>query len=222
MTCVGRVALLGCVAAAALGASGCVGGGGSREMCAEVEPCGGDVQGTWSTVASCSDPVSAKAAVLSLFGLSCPAGTDATLRSDTFARDIDTSFASDGTYSGTIVSSGTIRIDVPLGCLGSATCSDLDAGVRAMMAPAGPLVAGACTGGDTCACYLTQGNTISESGTYTLSGHVIETIKADGTKSDTDYCVVGSRLHFLNVDTSSSRGPSGQATIAADVVLEKK
>jgi hypothetical protein len=208
-------------------ACGCSGGGGNREMCAAVEPCGGDVQGTWSTVASCSNPASAKAAVLSLFGLTCPAATDATLRSDTFARSIDTSFGADGTYSGTVVSTGTIRIDIPSACLPGASCSDLDAAVRAMIAtpsaPAGPLIAGACTGdGDVCACYLTQQTTTSESGTYSVSGHVVETVKADGTKTDTDYCVADGRLHLVIVDTSSSTGPGGQATIAADVVLEKQ
>jgi hypothetical protein len=211
------------VVTAAVLAGGCPGGGGNREMCAAVEPCGGDVQGSWSTVASCSSPASAKAAVLSLFGLTCPAGTDATLRSDTFARSIDTSFAGDGTYSGTVVSTGTIRIDIPSACLPGASCSDLDAAVRAMFVPAGPLIAGACTGdGDACACYLTQETSTSEGGSYSVSGHVLETVRADGTKTDSDYCVADGRLHLIIVDTSSSTGPGGGATIAADVVLEKQ
>src|SRR5262249_32307723 len=148
--------------------------------------------------------------------------TDATLRSDTFARSIDTSFAADGTYSGTVVSTGTIRIDIPSACLPGATCADLDAAVRGMIATpsapaAGPLIAGACTAdGDACACYLTQQTTTSEGGTYAVSGQVLETVKADGTKTDTDYCVADGRLHLVIVDTSSNTGPGGQATVAAD------
>ena len=219
---------LGSVAGAVLAviattATGCGSNSGSDAggTCGRVEPCGGDVVGSWTTVGSCVDTTSTLTMLASQLGLACPAGTRISMARTTAARDITASFALDGTYTGTSAFSGELDVDIPSACLGGGLCSDLDAALRAMVT-GGAIVAAGCSGGDTCACSISEGGTFPESGTYSTSVHTLDTVPAGQTVVHTDYCVAGSQLHFINLDPLENDGPMGQPTIASDIVLDPR
>lgn len=216
-------ARLACVIAAA--ATGCGGGGGGGDdtggACGEVAPCGGDIVGTWAPAGSCVSPAPFLRTLGAQLGLTCPAGRPTTLGPSTVGRRISTSLAADGTYTGSSELSGSLNVDIPASCLDGGTCVDLDAAFRAMIDPARGIVEAGCTGAATCACSLVESASSSEAGTYTTSGSILQTVNADGTATQTDYCVRGTRLHFINLDTDAPR-PEGEAAIASDTVLERR
>jgi hypothetical protein len=208
---------LACLWVAALVSSGCGGEGGkARDLCGRVQPCGGDVVGTWKPAGSCFDPTTVLAQVESRLDLTCPSGVTLSLTSSTLNRDLSATFAADGTYSGTSVTTGTLAFEVPGACLNGGTCRDLEGALGNIFDAPG------CAGDATCACSVTQNLNSTETGTYTTSGWVIETTPSGGATSPSNYCVAGNQMHFINVDPSTPVVPSPPATILSDTVLERQ
>jgi hypothetical protein len=213
---------LACLWAAALVSGGCGGAGGTaRDVCGHVQPCGGDVVGTWKPAESCFDPTAVLAQVASRLELTCPRGVTLSLMSSTLNRDLSATFAADGTYSGMSVTTGMLAFEVPGACLNGGTCRDLEDALGNTFDTV------SCTGGTsaadtTCDCSVTQGLNSTETGTYTTSGWVIETTPSGGATSPSNYCVVANQMHFINLDPSTPVAPSPPATIVTDVVLERQ
>jgi hypothetical protein len=167
-----------------------------------VEPCGGDVRGDWSAVASCFDEATFVTGLSSLLGLTCPSGATVMVTRSTAARTIAASFKADGTYTGTSTLSGSLDVQVPAACIrAGGTCDDLDAALGSVVGPSGGFVAAGCTGvnPNPCACSFIEGGVSNETGTYTISGTVLETTPAGHSPMPTPYCVSGSYLHFINL-----------------------
>jgi hypothetical protein len=212
--------LLGATALAAL-LPACGGGadpGGTS--CGTIQPCGGDVQGTWVPAGSCFNQARFVQTLSTMFGLSCPVGSPITLTHTTSDRSISSAFAA-GSYSGTSSFSGEIDIDVPAACLAvGGVCSDLDAVFAGLVGPAGGIEAVLCSGSTACACTIALGGSSSDTGTYSTSGSILETVRSDGVVNQTDYCVSGSELHFISLAPTSGTS-SDPPVIASDTVLRR-
>lgn len=212
------------VALVAAGVAGCGGAGGqTRGSCGKVEPCGGDVVGNWKSAGSCFDP----AAVLTQLGdrlaVACPTGATMTVTSSTLNRTISSTFAAEGTYAGMSATTGTVGFDVPRACLGGRTCAELDPAFAPLIQPGVIFDAASCTGDTTCACSFMQNLGDTQSGTYTVSGTVLETMPSTASvPTPTNYCVSGNLMHFINIDPAGPPGSSPPPTVISDVLLERE
>lgn len=203
-------------------AIGCSGGGGSAgasDSCGKLEPCGGSVVGSWKLTDGCAN----SAALDSEFASStCPTAT-ASLGSVSSSGTL--TFNADMTYTMTNAAiDATLDIGLPSTCLSGASCAELGSALSAEG------LTGSCTGSSSCACSATQTSFVSPSGTnddtgtYTLSGQTIVLTSSDA-NADTmtmDYCVQGTFLHIVSLDTTMNTGPMGQATIDTDIVATKE
>ena len=79
------------------------------------------------------------------------------------------------------------------------------------------------TGTSTCVCPFTYQNPMNDTGTYTAIGNtLVLTSAASGSTTTHDYCVQGSTLHLIDVDTTLNTGPMGLATIDDDTVFQQQ
>ena len=76
-----------------------------------------------------------------------------------------------------------------------------------------------CTGSSSCACAITAAMDLTNSsGTYVTAGTVLSLTPGDGTAGDSgDYCVKGSSLHLLSIDTTMA-----MAKVVSDIVFTKQ
>jgi hypothetical protein len=212
------------VASVAAVTTGCGGDGGqTRGSCGKVEPCGGDVVGNWKAAGSCFDSAAVLAQLGNSVGIECPTGATMTMTSSTLNRTVSATFAAGGTYAGMSATNGTIAFDVPQACLGGRTCAQLDSDLSPLIQPGVVFDAARCTGDATCACSITQNLGKAESGTYTVSGSVLETTPSTASAAtQTDFCVSGNLMHFINIDPASQPGSSPPPAIISDVLLERQ
>jgi hypothetical protein len=212
------------VAPVAAVTSGCGGEGGqTRGSCGKVEPCGGDVVGNWKAAGSCFDPAAVLAQLGNEVGIDCPAGAMMTMTSSTLDRTISATFAAEGTYAGMSATTGTLAFDVPRACVVGRTCADLDGALAPLIQPGVIFDAASCTGDTTCSCSITENLGDTQSGTYTVSGSVLETMPSTASVATrTNYCVSGNLMHFINVDPAPPPGSSPPPTIISDVLLERQ
>ena len=187
---------------------GCGGGlngpGGSGE-CGTFAPCGGAVEGTWKITSYC------------LAGSFASDSTASTCSTTMAMSNIQVSgtlaFASDHTYSMSIVASGTVDFTYTQSCLTSSSLTCAKLGV-ATKADAG--ISFSCTSntaGD-CTCAEDLNNAASnEKGTYSTSGNSLTLAKTGATKAPdpTEYCVQGNTLTMHSASATSS----GSATLVA-------
>jgi hypothetical protein len=131
-------------------------------------------------------------------------------------------FNSDLTYSGSSVSvheTGTESI--PLSCTGQASCAALSMSSNGITAT--------CSGTSVCTCRVTSTasgtavGALGGAGTYSIYGTSL-TLQSSTTSSSTtgSYCVQGTELHLVSVDTTMNMGPMGMASITSDVVALKQ
>jgi hypothetical protein len=168
-------------------------GGGSADACGRVQPCGGDVVGTWKLTSACSTapPVPAKL---------CAA---ATVKHSSFGISGAAKFGADLGYSVDAIQSGTIEVSVPGGCLsvGDATLSceqitpQVSAGVNVRCAQSG----------DGCLCtFVVLPHAVTVTGTYTTSGSMLLDTPAGAAPETVGYCVAGDRLHLITLAPGAS------------------
>jgi hypothetical protein len=201
----GRAAALGLVIA---GGAGC-GASDSGDACARVQPCGGDLLGTWQLSSACaSEPP--------LPGKLCAA---ATVINASFSITGTETFEADLSYSLSATTSGTIQVSVPASCLivGNATmtCAQLTPQVT-------PEVNARCvesSAGCDCTFVLLQTD-VRAAGTYVTSGTSLNETPVGGAAASSGYCVDGDRLHVLTRDAAAATA-SGQPAIVTDLVGRK-
>jgi hypothetical protein len=209
---------------AATGSGGGTGGGTGIEVapieadCQAVEPCGGDVVGTWVAAGSCL-PVSGNADI-SGFGLGC---TAAPIRG-TFEVAGTWSAHTDGTFTDETTTSGDSQIDLPPECLNVSgtitTCDRLGGALQALGYASVTCADAASGGGCTCLASADQAGGLAmlsvgaaSNGTYTVANNVVTT--SAGSNNEYAYCVSGNTL----VMTPRSAGATG--TLTGTIVLVK-
>ena len=207
---------------------GATGSGGSSETtgagggaaCANVNPCGGDVVGTWTVASSCLKATGALDP--SAYGLSCstaPVTGGVIQVTGTFTAK------SDGTYSDNTITSGSEQFTLAKSCLVISStpidCSQAAHGVQ----NAGFTAVSCNTAADSgCTCSGTIQQTggigllstdLSSTGTYETSNNVVT---LTGTTSSTDLkyssCVSGNSMAW----TPQSTNP----TLAGTLVFQKQ
>jgi hypothetical protein len=182
---------------------GCGPGSGDKAPnCLQVQPCGGDVVGTWSFLGACTN-AAAVADLSATLAADCPGAAASAVGVDVSGT---VTYNADLTYSVNGSETVSATETVPLACLGVTTCAG------ATTSTAGTTVT--CTGTTTCTCQIHGVHPITEAGTYTTSGTTQTTTSA--TSVDTNpYCVENNRLHLLDTATMSQ-------TIVLDVVAQKQ
>jgi hypothetical protein len=196
--------------ALALAAASCGGGGGAATSsgCGMVQPCGGDIHGTWTATSLCADT--------KLFGFDpmdiCPAATASAAGSSLSGT---ATFADDGTFQVDEQLTLKIALTVPPSCgITGAACADL----AGSLAPPGDaqFTSAVCAGsGSGCACTLVgHPLTITRSGTATTSGTTLTSTEAGQAPSAAQYCVQGNQIHVITLDAATGK-------VAGDVIWTK-
>jgi hypothetical protein len=193
---------------------GCGGSGGSSgpppvapQGCGMVDPCGGDLTGTWKILGGCSD------ALFWLGSLTCPPNTPEELVGLGYTGTV--TFNSDMTYSSTIVSTGAApSFPVPSACLPlNVTCSQILPGCT------GPM-GGPCT----CRAVGAGAAAVRGSGVYSLPGgnQILFSPQPSSTISGTVYCVQDELLHLeTNAIINQSDG-TRISPVTSDIVAQKQ
>lgn len=170
------------------GGTGATGGTGgtSGGSCGNVQPCGGDLVGTWTINKAC---------ISSLTPDSTCAGDTI---SNTSATETGTlSFTSAGTYTSNVSLTLSYTEMIPASCISGLTCADLQSQFAIIGATA------TCTGSTVCTCSISLAANGAETGTFTASGTSLTTTSsASGNSSSMGYCVQGNTVHFLHFDTA--------------------
>jgi len=193
------------LAASALVAPACGSNGGDR--CGEVQPCGGDVVGTWSWSRACPSA----AVYTAQANASCRGSVVSSISQDvggtlTFNADLTFHFEN---ATNTLATNNSFPID----CQAVATCADLDRHEANTMQS----IDTTCTGTTTCTCdsrVSTFGQTVT--GTYSTAGTAL-TLVLGTVAATSGYCVEGDRLHQITLGTS--QGTTGR--ILVDSVAQR-
>jgi hypothetical protein len=174
-----------------------------------VEPCGGDIVGTWKLTEGCVDLDSLQPAAQATCG-------DASITSATFGITGSITFAADMTYTLAETVTGVLVWDFPASCVGALTC---DAFANMLFQGGSAGLSFTCVGTGACVCTEASLTTRSDNGTYGLAGStVVATSAVSGSTGSQLYCVQGSTLHLVSTDPTMNTGPMGQATITGDTV----
>jgi hypothetical protein len=207
-----RLGALGLLAVASW-TVGC-GGGAVPPHCDQVEPCGGDIVGAWKFAGACENTTAANMNL----AMTCPGGA---INALSISVSGGLAFNSDMTYTTTGVTAAIRATEtVPLSCTNAASCAAVTTTLSNTTV--------SCTGTTNCTCTVASTNLASNgvlggttSGTYTISANTLTLQTATSTSSNS-YCVQGSELHFMSVDTTTNMGPMGMATIRSDLVALKQ
>lgn len=184
-------------------------------MCGEVEPCGGDLTGTWVITNDCITSVGTRDEEAA----SC-AGVTITVTSSSVSGTL--TFNSDMTYSATsLTNRETIVLDLPESCTNGLPCSQATYNLEASSG----VQSASCTGSGSCSCTVVRALMPgSETGTYSTSGSTVTFVPTGGGTSvisgnagGASYCVQGSTLHAIDTSTMSM-GAMGEAAIDADTI----
>lgn len=164
----------------------CSSNSGSGASCiADSIPCGGNLEGTWNLKQQCID-VDSPSSVTS-------ACSGATAHGSNLVMHGTVTYVADGTYSENITLSGDIVVTIPPSCLTqngvTMTCAQLNQSMSQQGTPV--TCSDANGGGCSCTMPVPAGQT-TESGTYTIAGHVLTTAH-EGQSDQTDYCVHASQ-----------------------------
>jgi hypothetical protein len=193
---------------------GC-GGSGPAGSCGQVEPCGGDVVGTWTATSGCVNATYAMMSFESGLAGACPT---ATLSATKISVSGSMSLNSDLTYSSTGTETVSFSVNLPSSCT-QGQCAALGAYLQSSL---GAGSSASCTGTSSCACSLTEQVNDDDSGTYTTTGSTLTTTSATTGTSAQSYCVKDDTLHLVAVDTTMNMGPMGQATIDEDTTFTRQ
>ncbi len=206
LLCSGGVLLLGCGPDATPAAT-----------CGKVQPCGGNVVGSWQVVNDCETDAG-RAAFASIFatmaaGSFCPAQT---LRGFEPSGSGSFVFNADQTYSASIVFGANIDVNVPGSCTAGLGCGEFGANIQAQIA-AGTyqpnVTAFSCSGASDCVCREVLEIPQSETGTYATAGSSLTFTAVNGEVSNFSYCIEGTTAHFLSLSGT---------TIDSDLVATKE
>jgi len=233
--CAGGLALGGCGGggAAAPGCrpgQGCGGDGGPdatgdagpTAACGKIQPCGGDVVGSWMFVEECESGASVAAMEANFASMAAASWcVGQTLVGIELLASGSLVFDAAGTYALDLTFDGTLDINLPADCLAGLSCDETTAGLQSQI-DAGtyqmPNVSHiSCSGSSSCLCRATVGSSRSETGTYATAGSVVAFTADSGAINGKSYCVAGNALHILTTTT----GSTGQIDIASDLLAMK-
>jgi hypothetical protein len=190
----------------------CGGSSGGAGSCLKVEPCGGNLVGTWNLTTGCVNTM----ALSSQFTALCPG---ISVSGAHVSASGPLTFNMDMTYSAMLNEGVSFTLNIPASCNTSgASCAALGA---AIVDPS--IKSATCSGTTSCACSIVLAPIVTnETGTYTTAGTAAMLMSSTGTTNGGDYCVQGTELHLVTVDRTMNMGPMGQATINEDLVAIKK
>ena len=192
------------------GSSG--GSGGGNGSCGMVEPCGGNLVGTWNVTGECINSMVLDPQTQAICA-------QATITNISIAVSGTGTFNADMTYSQAENVTVMVTWSVPASCLAGETC-DYFAGMFQSQLPANTTFT--CTGSSACTCTEAAAGSANDNGTYAITGSSISITSAvSGATSSGGYCVQGSTLHLITLDATMDTGPMGGATINKDVILTK-
>jgi hypothetical protein len=210
----GGAAGTGVSAGGTSGSAGASGGGATGSgTCGNVEPCGGAVTGTWKFTADCINLTALQPTAETICATASIGAASATISGNV-------TFNSDQTYELQETETALISWTIPSTCTSGTTCAAFGAGVAAQLDTGETFV---CTGTTTCGCTETAASVTTDNGTYSAGGTSLSLISAlTGNGESGGYCVQGSTLHIITVDTTMNMGPMGQATIDEDITATKQ
>jgi len=128
-------------------------------------------------------------------------------------------FGSDLTYTASVTETMSFTENLPSSCLSGTTCAQVNALLQGEVGSNG-IQSVSCSGSSTCACAITAAMDLeNSSGTYVTSGTVLSLTATTGTSGGDsgDYCVKGSSLHLLSIDTTMP-----MAKVVSDFVFTKQ
>jgi hypothetical protein len=198
----------------ATGTGGTGTGGGGATACGTVEPCGGDLVGTWTLNSECLDAGELNSSLQMAYY--CP---QALVTASTVTLSGTASFTSSLSYTLAANRTANVTFTMPSSCAQGLSCSAFGA-YLASAQPAGTSFS--CSGTTTCTCNQNSTESLSDSGTYVLSGSNATLNSTTNGTSTNGYCVQGSTIHLIEVDATMHTGPNNQATIASDIVGHKQ
>lgn len=197
--------------------SGCGGGSpppASSSLCGVIEPCGGDVTGTWKVIDSCANITAIRTAVTAI----CPQET-VSIADLTTTGSI--TFNADMTYtSANVIARSAQSFSEPIGCLNGMTCADRAASLNT------PASTGSCSGSDVCVCSASSTTDyFGVAGTYSLysgqEGFMKLASNGGGNLDSISYCVQGEELHLITL-LSSAAADGGTSVLGFDVVARRQ
>src|SRR5437868_3806714 len=132
--------------------------------CGHVEPCGGDVRGTWKLATACFNlPDAGQAFTTTINGQPCPSVTASSVD---YSVQGALTFDSNATYEETLsLVAATVTVTVPLSCFPGITCAELSTQLAPDAGTSGSSMSTSCSGTSTCVCTV---NTIAigDGGTF--------------------------------------------------------
>ncbi len=216
----GTAGLAGATATEIGGGGGTVAGGhagaggvGTEASCDNVQPCGGDVVGTWIVAGAC---VAVGGEIdLTGVGLGCSSGT---VTGSTLHVSGAWTASVDGTYTDELAWSGEEEFTLSAGCLqvsGTTTTCDRVGGVltgvgymEGLYYDAVTCLADATPGGCNCTAIIDHPASAA-TGTYTVAGNVITTSRG----AEYAYCVEGNTLTLTPTKFAQDTSTTNTGTI---------
>jgi hypothetical protein len=193
---------------------GCGGGGQSTPAsCLQVQPCGGDVVGTWSFLGACTDVE----ATNDLSDCSLLSGATETLTGRL-------TFNADGTYTATNWRDTFATTETaPLSCFGAATCAASNGTSTDSSNGETATLTVNCSGTSTCVCQVSGSRTLTTaSGNYSVVSTGLS-VSGGPLPSGFAYCVEENRLHLMRtVEVVTTNPPSDRNVILSDIVAQRQ
>jgi hypothetical protein len=185
------VAWLGALAVPACGGSS---SGSGSASCSGDTACGGDVVGTWKIEAACANS-SADTSGMTTICAGASLDTSGLTVTGTFT------FGADMTYGSSLVEGGTVHYTIPNSCLtmSGQICDQVGA---ALNTGGDTFSSISCkTSGNNCLCdFGTKPQTVTESGTYSVSGSSLTMTSTTGDVSTSSFCAKDNELHLAEMD----------------------
>jgi hypothetical protein len=216
---IGSLILTGSLVGCGADGGGAVGTGGvmpAPQGCGTVDPCEGDLTGTWKVLGGCLTPAE----------FDDPACTQATFQLTTLSYAGTMTFNPDMSYTATDFVENRAEIDtIPTTCLGAPvqTCAEEDTSLKSQvntLSGTGFSSAG-CTGSSTCTCSIAEADkVIGDSGTYVLDGNSLNFNSDIGEFEGFSYCVQNGLLHLMTVAITEDSTGAETMTVASDIVAQ--
>jgi hypothetical protein len=190
--------------------------------CGMVQPCGGDLTGTWQIDTVCADSGSLTNAFQDP---QCPTAM-AALGPVSVSGTL--SFNGDKSYTVTELSSGSIIVTLPPACLTvngiTLNCAQVQQGIETAAAADTPPTFSSvtCSGTTSCTCSMTFPKMVmNDAGTWSTSGTNLTIISTTQGPDSSGYCVQGTELHLITLDMTIPMGSMGTLKIAKDLVARR-
>jgi len=203
------------LALGALPMVGCGGGNAGPTSCLQVQPCGGDVVGTWSFLGACSNVDAAN----ELSGCSLLSGVSQALTGLV-------TFNANGTYTATNWHETFVNTEsTPLTCSNASTCTANNGTTTDSSNGVTVRVTTNCTGTSTCVCHVARTlDVTTASGSYgATSASAVLSVSGGPIASSFAYCVEENRLHLMQTaNVVTTNPPSERNIILSDIVAQRQ